>query len=209
MNTDYPNIDADHIKRYFGPTYFSRGLDYWKRGNVVSLNVMALSNREYELSASVLGSEPEPYEVDINLKQGISGIWGFKSECSCPLGYDCKHVVASLLALNSIETKHEDKNDTGESALRKWLSAWQRTAESSQRINKRNHSEYGELHFVLNTDSYSKLFLELHYSKFKKNGTLGKSIRPHLTQLSTGYARPGWLCDTDALLLLALRHHLG
>ena len=49
------------------------------------------------LLARVQGSKPRPYEVSIDCLVDEDGPWA-AGECSCAVGFDCKHVAAVLLA---------------------------------------------------------------------------------------------------------------
>jgi len=50
-----------------------------------------------QLSAVVPGSAPQPYVVQAYLSQSQSGETMVVSRCSCPVGRQCKHVIAVLL----------------------------------------------------------------------------------------------------------------
>jgi tetratricopeptide (TPR) repeat protein len=72
-----------------GDRYYQRGLDYFKRGHVVSIEVVADT-----IHAVVRGTEV--YSVEI---EGKADRLDF--QCDCPLGEDgefCKHCVAAALA---------------------------------------------------------------------------------------------------------------
>jgi len=49
------------------------------------------------LSGRVQGSRPKPYAVAVDLGFEAGDLW-VDGECSCPVGYNCKHVAAVLLA---------------------------------------------------------------------------------------------------------------
>jgi uncharacterized Zn finger protein len=69
---------------------FDRGQGYYRNGSVTSL-----IQRGNVLSASVEGSEADPYRISIQFNKG--GITS--ATCSCPYDYEgcCKHIVATLL----------------------------------------------------------------------------------------------------------------
>jgi len=79
--------EAD-IRHWAGPAVFSRGRAYFAHGNV--LDPCRQGNT---LRARCIGSQPQPYRVEVEL--GPTGI--FSSFCSCPVGLHCKHAVALLL----------------------------------------------------------------------------------------------------------------
>ena len=49
------------------------------------------------LSGEVQGTARRPYTVDVQFYDTADGLWA-ESECSCPVGYDCKHAAALLIA---------------------------------------------------------------------------------------------------------------
>jgi hypothetical protein len=94
-----PLVDAVDVIRLVGPRAFSRAKEYARDEHVLT------SSWDVEaqvLSAEVRGSVAVPYRCSVVLAPG-RGEHGrpTSSECSCPLGGDCKHVAAALLANNA------------------------------------------------------------------------------------------------------------
>ena len=91
-----PMVDITDIQRLVGPTSFQRGLAYSRGGAVTSLG---WDPETRQLSGTVVGSGPFPYSCRalISAANGkpISGT------CSCPVGFDCKHIAALLLQSNT------------------------------------------------------------------------------------------------------------
>jgi superfamily II DNA or RNA helicase len=71
---------------------FRRGTVYAEQGRVSDI---VYSRRNGTLSATVYGGDPHGYTTVAEFDQHTSRWWG---ECSCPVGMDCKHVTALLLA---------------------------------------------------------------------------------------------------------------
>lgn len=69
----------------------SAGRDYWRRGLVKELR---LDHDRGIISASVQGSAPAPYQVELRFGSGYS----IFTTCSCPVGSGCKHAAATLFA---------------------------------------------------------------------------------------------------------------
>ena len=87
--TSIPTITESHILEKVTEKSFERGMDYYHSGMVESV-----VQRGDRLFADVLGSEWDPYQVGIALRDG-----DFRASCTCPYdwgGY-CKHVVAVML----------------------------------------------------------------------------------------------------------------
>ena len=79
-----------------------RGRDYARRG----LSRL-LSLKDHSLLASCLGNAERPYQQRITLHPYAQG-WGVTGHCSCPVGFNCKHVAAALLTLEARQRSGED-----------------------------------------------------------------------------------------------------
>ena len=93
------------IAENFDPGAVSRGRDYWKNGRVRSVKWQTGGDGP-TLISTVRGSSgnyDQVTHVDLDL-ENIDG------DCTCPVSYNCKHVVAALLAANpeSIESEAGD-----------------------------------------------------------------------------------------------------
>ena len=100
MHDAAPMVDIADIQRLVGPASFQRGLTYARAGFVreVSWNLGAQI-----LSGAVSGSAAQPYRCSAL----VSGATGKPTGglCSCPVGFDCKHVAALLLQSNTTTLK--------------------------------------------------------------------------------------------------------
>ncbi|HEX2704482.1 MAG TPA: SWIM zinc finger family protein, partial [Candidatus Lustribacter sp.] len=81
------------VERRVGSSTFSRGRWYALQGRVRSLT----HSPSGAILASVRGTRPAPYEVVVTGRRDHTGVW-WDGECTCPVGYECKHAVAALLA---------------------------------------------------------------------------------------------------------------
>lgn len=83
---------VDGIERYLGsaaPKTIKRGRGYFARGNVMEVKCV---ESDHLYSAVVRGGED--YQVGLEFADG-----GWAVECSCPVGVDCKHIVAAMMEL--------------------------------------------------------------------------------------------------------------
>ncbi len=83
--------DESVVRRLVGGATVERGRGYALAGAVVSREW----NESGWLVGDVQGGAAEPYHVEIRL---IRGGQAFEAFCDCPVGYNCKHAVAVLLA---------------------------------------------------------------------------------------------------------------
>ena len=90
---------TDDIERAVGEVSYLRGLDYFVRGMVRSVE-FGPAGRIY---GEVSGSRPKPYAVAVKYEFGSDGtLLPVEGHCSCPVGYNCKHTVAVLLAARHV-----------------------------------------------------------------------------------------------------------
>ncbi|QYE37138.1 DEAD/DEAH box helicase (plasmid) [Polymorphobacter sp. PAMC 29334] len=76
----------------------SAGHAYWLQGRVSALEI----NADFELiSAEVRGGAATPYGVTILFPDNAGGAIEALVDCSCPVGFDCKHGAAVLFAVQA------------------------------------------------------------------------------------------------------------
>ncbi len=100
MPTDSaPIVDAAEIIGLVGSVFYGRGKDYARRAAVRSLHWESGSR---VLTAMVQGTKPRPYRCTIVIGPASGGRGRpLSSTCTCPVGFDCKHVAATLIESNA------------------------------------------------------------------------------------------------------------
>lgn len=86
------------LRRHFDSGSFARGEGYHRQGRVCDLRSEAGQDGTVRVTAQVRGSLPSPYRQDIRLVLRNGAIASVSGECDCPVGVNCKHVAAALLA---------------------------------------------------------------------------------------------------------------
>ncbi|MFZ1547287.1 MAG: DEAD/DEAH box helicase [Candidatus Nitrotoga sp.] len=71
-----------------------RGRQYYRENRVSTLNISPNGDL---ITALVAGSNNNYYHVNILLQAQLGGHVFVNGECSCPVGFNCKHVVATLI----------------------------------------------------------------------------------------------------------------
>src|SRR5512143_3172575 len=79
------------IRRWFDDRTLSRARDYTDA-------IEHLTILPERITARVQGTEPSPYHVEIVIQRPNPRSITMESECSCPVGYNCKHAAATLFA---------------------------------------------------------------------------------------------------------------
>ncbi len=93
-------FDEAEVRAAFDPATFQRGRQYAVGGAVRALEV---SGNGYRLSGRVQGTTRQPYRVQVTIGDGRGR--RIVSFCSCPVGDQCKHGAALLLAALRTEPK--------------------------------------------------------------------------------------------------------
>ena len=92
----WPAIDATSLVAAAGATSYDRGVQYLRQGAVTR---MSWDRGLHELHGSVRGSAGSWYETVAYFHPARPSVLEFdQGQCSCPVGFDCKHVVALVLA---------------------------------------------------------------------------------------------------------------
>ncbi len=86
------DFSEDDIRRACGAHAFSRGSGYQRLRRVLKLAM----NDDGLLIGSVQGTERRPYRQTVEVQQNGHGV-DIMGECTCPIGFNCKHVAALLL----------------------------------------------------------------------------------------------------------------
>ncbi len=104
-------LDLSTIQRQFGDATWERGVAYAREGRVLSC-VEAEGMRGW-YTARVSGSRAAPYAVEFQVGRTV-----VHGQCSCPVRYDCKHLVAALLTLADDDLSSDVQERR---ALTEWL----------------------------------------------------------------------------------------
>ena len=99
MSSSPPLIDVTDIIRVVGGSAFQRGQTYAKGGAVGRLE---WDPQAEVLRAKVSGQSSAPYRTMLQLGEKRQGDYRLlDNHCSCPVGFDCKHVAAVALQSNT------------------------------------------------------------------------------------------------------------
>lgn len=156
------------IQSYFPSQYYTRGRKYYLDKKVQDIEIIDTDPENTIIFATVYGTDT--YEVSIELKK-MDKVIHFKDTCTCPMGRECKHVVATLLAaLNSRNTPVKPSNVVpiavkNDPAVDRWLSNMRGALASSQT----NIAEKTE-------DIYHFFYLLSHKSSYAHNPTIDVQV---------------------------------
>jgi len=176
-------ISIKEIKVNFEISYYNRGIGYYNTKKVLSYSVERESDSYVNIISVVDGSYDEyTQDIDINLRK--SGILDIDGDCSCPIGYNCKHVVAVCLAYRAdIEAKKiaELRIEYGLdkpkiSPLDSWLEKLQNsTKKDDDKVHENIQSgNYFITYRLFDSSKYGDATVSFYKSKFLKNGQISQ-----------------------------------
>lgn len=87
-------VSSVDIASSFSTAYLTRGRQYYRENKVTALST---SPNGALVTALVTGSNKNRYHVNILLQAKPGGHVLVNGKCSCPVGYNCKHVAATLI----------------------------------------------------------------------------------------------------------------
>ncbi|MEA3553527.1 MAG: DEAD/DEAH box helicase [Campylobacterota bacterium] len=154
---------------------FMKGFDYYKSNKVLKVNNQESGRFSQTLIGVVQGSGYKVYNQTIKLSKSTSSGITISGYCSCPVGYNCKHVVAVCLSYQSQNNKgvisHESHN-----SLKNWLDKLEKTyiIKNDTSYDFKNSSETFLAYRLFYNNSHIEDDLQFFKSKILKSGMINK-----------------------------------
>ncbi len=185
---------------------FQRGLAYFKNGMVEHLKIIQARKNAVILYSEVEGSSYDLYEQNISINQEY-GVTDIDGDCTCPVGFNCKHVAASCLQylsmnnaalVSTIATADEitqQANEQVDSSL-SWLDEFVAVGESTTSYASVSSDEF--ISYALTPVNIGiGLTVKPLKNRYLKKGGLGKGRLVSLYNLCNSYALYDSLQDID------------
>ena len=200
---------TDDIQRAVGEVSYLRGLDYFERGMVRSVEFLSPGRIHGEVS----GSRQKPYAVAVKYEFGSDGtLLPVEGHCSCPVGYNCKHTVAVLLAARHVSPGADDRVAGTARAgvsrdVRRWLDEWPGAVAARPDDRTAGAPEPGRVHlfYVIHRDATGGMRIDSYRAYLKKDGAIGRNFREY--REGTASARGKFLTAEDAAFLGRLDYY--
>ena len=133
--SDFPALPVEQIHDHFDDGTFSRGRGYFQQKRVTRLTAGIITREGVlylSLNGKTRGRSRQAYEQDIEIRYGHhEDEDGLKIDgyCSCPVGFNCKHVAAVCLHYQAALGKDGVQPETGgpkddfglDPAVRAWI----------------------------------------------------------------------------------------
>lgn len=200
-----PLFTLSTLRSILGQTTYERGKTYFERGRVLSFECVS----DEQIDGTVAGSRRRPYSVTVNfeLRPDKSFEW-IEGECTCPVGFNCKHVAAIMLAArNSSPQLEAALNGNLPNKVESWLEQWPKTIRASGSDGNRDaiKPSRDQLFYVFGIDQQGRASIEPYKAYLKQNGMIGKNASRFL---GIGYGYPEkFMTVTDVATLAKLEFY--
>jgi superfamily II DNA or RNA helicase len=125
-----PQFSLKDLNGFFTPSTIGRGWDYQRRGHV---RITRALDQGGVIEGEVRGSLTQPYRTVVTVRRQNNGRITLSGDCTCPVGYGCKHAAALLLEtlehmrLPPSAAGAKPRADTLSPDVEKWLLTLERT----------------------------------------------------------------------------------
>ncbi|MCG6859943.1 MAG: DEAD/DEAH box helicase [Chromatiaceae bacterium] len=123
-------LDDTELRDAFPPSHLERGTRYFRNGNVLTADYNASQGL---LTGRVRGSGRRIYQCIVHLDREKDGDLMVVGHCSCPVGYNCKHVAALLLSHRDPSVECPQPSPELPIEVRNWLNRAERVAAGAAR----------------------------------------------------------------------------
>ncbi len=184
------------VKELFDTVTYNRGLDYYHQGKAKSWRITRYSDR-HVLDGNINGNG-RIYQTKIILHHGVFD--AVENHCSCPMGGNCKHVVALLLEY--VAYQNQPNNPTlpkAKSELESWLEVIQTL--STPKTHTHQPDNYFLTYRLFSANRPDDLLF--YKSKYLKSGQLSQGTKlDSYKAVSTSYYRE--IKDEDDFIILKM-----
>ena len=192
MKIQPDQITAALLREECGHSAYERGNGYYQEGRT-ELELVEEQGEFLHLLATTRGSGGRRYQQEIFIGN-IDGSLDIDGGCSCPMGFNCKHVVAACLVL-----KHRLGAEAGPrsavAAFSQWLAALSGTSADGAVEDERS-KDYLLYHLSQHRGS-DGIRVEYKVARLLKDGTFGKARNAHFSSYGIRYQAPAYMRPLD------------
>ena len=193
------SLSAAWLARETDSGAWQRGSRYFRDGQAKLDEVERLPDGGVRLVGSCRGSQFEPYRQHIEIYGEGKNIV-LDGECSCPVEFNCKHVVALVLTWQALAPREpagrDDIANEPANEIDAWLAEWPNNAEQSADSPE-------ALLYLLDRAPGPRGDIEINFciSRRKKDGDWGKGRATQPSAIQTSWHRPDYLRAIDEEIL--------
>ncbi len=190
-------ITESSMENSFSQVTLQRGIKYFESDRVEITNIESLTGHDVRIHADVFGSMEFSYHTIVTLKI-LKDFVGIIGECDCPVGFRCKHAVATILQFahaNSLTLAQEDplentdQQKIAELEVKLWLNSLSPdSGEDSSGFTQSRPGYNNVLLYLLRPSQDEKgIEVETITARRLKRGGYGKSRAQSVEELTDSY----------------------
>jgi superfamily II DNA or RNA helicase len=160
------------------------------------------------LVASVQGSRSEPYRPRVRLERDAAGeVVGIDGHCDCPVGWNCKHVAAVVIAHAARNLHAAAPGPSVPPAIAAWLDQVQSLDARRDGAGEARSAKPPRevLLYVVSAEPDRPFAVRPMRVNIKKDDTLGKSVRLYDPERLLWHEPPAFVSTDDHRILRRLR----
>ncbi|HHL45586.1 MAG TPA: DEAD/DEAH box helicase [Gammaproteobacteria bacterium] len=169
-------------------SYYTRGKRYFEQGRVVTLQVEEEDDSSAVLSATVQGRGRNIYQQRIQIKWLDHDYVDIHGICSCPVHFNCKHMVAAVLAYQRDFFSAPARSGVAGSDCLAWLDEFARASDEQR---QEQPGQQFLLYILQPSARPGRLKVEFQVSRRLKKGGFGKGRTVRLNNIVDSYYPPG------------------
>ncbi len=178
------------IRRECGDAYYNRGVSYHRHGLVLELLIKRETAEDTYFVAHTKGSKENVYQQEIHLTGNDSRV-DIDGACSCPVFFNCKHVVAACLEF----MQKKNQAEAPQHDFFQWLAKLENPAKTSSMPESQNGDFLG---FLLKPGTKSgEIEVEYKVLRRLKKGSFGKPRNISHSSLTNSYYAPSCVSASD------------
>ena len=168
----------------FGAQTYARGHGYFDEQRVLSLEIDVQDDQYFSFFSEVLGSGQRIYQQDINLMVHNNSLQ-IQGHCSCPMEFNCKHVVAACLEFCE---HHEPAKTSAKTVSAEACQLWlEELTEVTQPPSELQAGSEFVIYRLGEAKVPGKIKVDLFCSRILKKGGLGKGRAIRLDSIYNQY----------------------
>jgi superfamily II DNA or RNA helicase len=189
------NLTATVLRAECGSGAYERGRDYFERGRARLRQVREGPDGAVFLTGINQGSAHRRYEQVIEINRDSEGVY-LVGECECPVGFNCKHVVATCLAWKA----NQPTASSVDMEFERWLTRF-----SEHQPSQSEPGEESLLYVLYPASEHSPdIHIDFIIARRKVDGDWGKGRKSSLTSLNNRWDRPRWMSAVDSEIVALL-----
>ncbi|MFT7218970.1 MAG: superfamily II DNA or RNA helicase [Candidatus Azotimanducaceae bacterium] len=180
-----------------GSATYQRGVDYFNQGKVIQLTTETIDEDLLILRAEVTGSRAFSYTQEIAIDVASRHGTSINGECTCPVGYNCKHVAAACVYYKEYGSTAIVKSNKNMDWLQRLLEA----GDAEKDLIPTSSDEEFIAYLLNPLEQSNGLTVKPVLSKPKKNGGYTKGKKVHQPSWGMYRINQSWLNPLDEKIM--------